>query len=479
MLTRRFIRPQLRICLHIRCVPQDELDAYDRHQRELEEKLDEKTAALIHLQRVTMEHHAASPVKNSELVEALGDWAGAPPQLRLRAASAASAGAVGALAGILPEHLIATKQFRPFEDAAAAARGDTTPAPGALLSAGEKIRELSRLLETARAERERLAREVEDVQAEKVSMEYLLREKLEKLVQSEIESRLAAYQRDGVAIGGGAAASAGGDSSSGGPSGAAYASMVASSNRQLQGELAARTEELTAARSQCSALEEEVRALRRRAQLASGPGDSEAAISAAVSEAVSAVAAAVASEGRDATSVQQLRDRLAVHVKERRAIHTIMEQKIKTLVDSIAAAAAGVVTPGAAPLPQLMRDAQALQRLVNASITALHNSEHEQQQLEAGGGYGGGSAAAGAAATPLPLGRASAPPPQLPPHAGAQFSGAPSFSAATPASIDAMIQRRKDELARARGGSGGMAEAQGMPLQAGARPASAARGRPG
>lgn len=463
--------------------PQDELDAYDRHQRELEEKLDEKTAALIHLQRVTMEHHAASPVKNSELVEALGDWAGAPPQLRLRAASAASAAGVGALAGILPEHLIATKQFRPYEDAAAAARGDTTPAPGALLSAADKIRELSRLLETARAERERLAREVEDVQAEKVSMEYLLREKLEKLVQSEIESRLAAYQRDGVAIGGGAAVSSG-DVGPGGPSGAAYASMVASSNRQLQGELATRTEELTAARSQCSALEEEVRALRRRAQLQAsqppglsvGSGDSEAAISAALSEAMSAAAAAAASEGRDAASVQQLRDRLAVHVKERRAIHTIMEQKIKTLVDAIAAAATGVAAPGAVPLPQLMRDAQALQRLVNASITALHNSEHEQQQQEGSSGFGG--AAAGAAATPLPLGRASAPPPQIPSHAGA--AGTSGFSAATPASIDAMIQRRKDELARARGGSAALSEAPGMPLHpVGGRPASAARGRPG
>ena len=37
---------------------QDELDAYDRHQKQLEEKLDEKTAQLIHLQRVLMEHQA-------------------------------------------------------------------------------------------------------------------------------------------------------------------------------------------------------------------------------------------------------------------------------------------------------------------------------------------------------------------------------------------------------------------------------------
>ena len=39
-----------------------------------------------------------------------------------------------------------------------------TPTTGTLLSGAEKIHELSKLLETARAERERLAREVEDVQ---------------------------------------------------------------------------------------------------------------------------------------------------------------------------------------------------------------------------------------------------------------------------------------------------------------------------
>lgn len=38
---------------------QDELDAYDRHQRELEEKLDEKTAEVIRLERLAMEIDAA------------------------------------------------------------------------------------------------------------------------------------------------------------------------------------------------------------------------------------------------------------------------------------------------------------------------------------------------------------------------------------------------------------------------------------
>jgi hypothetical protein len=114
------------------------------------------------LQRVTMEHNAASPVKNSELVEALGDWAGAPAHVRLRAASAAAS--LSAAGGITSEQLLATKQFRPFEDTVAAARGDVTPAVGVLLSAPEKIRELTKLVEAGRMERERLAREVEDVQ---------------------------------------------------------------------------------------------------------------------------------------------------------------------------------------------------------------------------------------------------------------------------------------------------------------------------
>ena len=53
---------------------QDELDAYDRHIKELEEKLDEKTAMLIKFQRISMEVNAASPNKNQELSEVLNQW---------------------------------------------------------------------------------------------------------------------------------------------------------------------------------------------------------------------------------------------------------------------------------------------------------------------------------------------------------------------------------------------------------------------
>jgi hypothetical protein len=426
-----------------------------------------------------MEHNAASPVKNSELVEALGDWAGAPPHVRLRAASAAAS--LSAASGITPDQLLATKQFKPFEDPAAPTRSDAGPAAVALLSAPEKIRELTKLLESARSERERLAREVDDVQvrrheltsellrrreiqllctcavysqAEKVSMEYLLREKLEKLVQSEIESRLAAYQRDGVSLSGSVDSAAAQGTS--GPGSAAYASMVAASNRQLQADAAARSDELAAMRLQQTALEDEVQALRRRLQqaqadAASGNGGSDGAVAAAVA----AAAAAASAEGRDPASVQLLRDRLSVHVKERRAIHTIMEQKIKTLVDAIAAAAASVQAPlssstGPHPGGQLSREVQALQRLVNASIAALRNSELEQQQtpdLSA-------SATSPASAPAAPLARFS----ERSNTSTSAYAAPPStatagYAAPTPVSVDVMIQRRKDELARIRAGS--------------------------
>eukprot|EP01036_Dinobryon_divergens_P025238 gene25238-33764_t len=56
---------------------QDELDAYDRHHKELEEKLDEKTALLIKFQRISMEVNMQSPTKNEELSVALSEAGGA------------------------------------------------------------------------------------------------------------------------------------------------------------------------------------------------------------------------------------------------------------------------------------------------------------------------------------------------------------------------------------------------------------------
>lgn len=56
--------------------------------------------------------------------------------------------------------------------------------------------ELQSLLEAKAKDNDQLAKELEEVQAEKVSLEYLLREKLEKMVQTEIEERINTYRRE-------------------------------------------------------------------------------------------------------------------------------------------------------------------------------------------------------------------------------------------------------------------------------------------
>jgi kinesin family protein 3/17 len=475
---------------------QDELDAYDRHQRELEERLDEKTAALIHLQRVTMEHNAASPVKNSELAEALGDWARPErgedgvngPLIAARALSfgnadeialrrykpyaedaTGDAGSLSAAGGALGSGAGASAGGE-GTDGSPAVSTNPSPSPQPMLSAEEKIGELTRVADAFRAERDRLGRELEDVRAEKVSMEYLLREKLEKLVQSEIETRLQAYRKEG------------GEGYMGLP-GSATPAAAEGATKQLQAEL-------LGVRADLQRAEEEAKTLRTRLTQAQVEKDR------AWQQAAGAGAAA---------DLRALQERLALHDKERRAIHTIMEQKIKTLVDAIAGVAGSVAqsvppTPagaGAAPLaPQarLVREVQALQRLVNASIAALKNSELEQggavpptpggsvaaAPLSASGlgvripqSPAAGPVSAGSALTPgagFALGASAGPRAPGTPgigSAGSAFSATAGASAssisarsvgttATPTvtgsslSVDQLIQQRKEELQRQR-----------------------------
>jgi hypothetical protein len=74
---------------------------------------------------------------------------------------------------------------------------------------------------------------------------------------------------------------------------------------------------------------------------------------------------------------RQLQERIATHEKERRAIQTIMEQKIKALTDAIASVAVTDLTSptaGARNLQRLVHEVHALQRLVNASIAALRSA---------------------------------------------------------------------------------------------------------
>lgn len=106
----------------------------------------------------------------------------------------------------------------------------------------------------------------------------------------------------------------------------------------------------------------------------------------------------------DYRQMDMLTERCATHTKERRAILTIMEDKVKMLVDNVAKAAASIpAADGSSPLSssrglsngvggrhhhpsvlevkegkRLAHELQALSRLVNASIAALKNSSNNE-----------------------------------------------------------------------------------------------------
>eukprot|EP00955_Chlamydomonas_euryale_P010234 109601-Chlamydomonas_euryale.AAC.1 len=62
------------VCMLGSVLAQEELEAYDKYQRQLEDALDGKTAELIALRRAALQHAASSPVKSAPLQSALGEW---------------------------------------------------------------------------------------------------------------------------------------------------------------------------------------------------------------------------------------------------------------------------------------------------------------------------------------------------------------------------------------------------------------------
>ncbi len=393
---------------------QDELDAYDRHQKELEEKLDEKTAELIHLQRVTMEHNANSPIKNEELNEALGNWSNQgdnedgvvqlsrPPngggggskvvgnnmETPLKNGKAASnlqlqKGTSSNTSSperkyvdqrgqrIPPSQLLKHKQYEPYHDAVVFVGDNDNEESGSssrlLLSGDEKIKELTRIIEIQNTEQKKLALELEEVQAEKVSVEYLLREKLEKLVQSEIEARLRSQKQQNNNNNNNSSGSnqnSNNNNNKNSPSKSAnmHARIQALSQQHASFRLDMNAK-YERQNEQIQRLEAENNDLRRLQQ--SGNNRSE--------------------NNSNNSNIAAMNAQMDTYRKERKAIQTIMENKIKALADNIAIATKAVIDDGlrnsvipsrdsTAPAKQLSREVQALQRLVNAAITALRNA---------------------------------------------------------------------------------------------------------
>jgi len=253
---------------------QDELDAYDRHHKELEEKLDEKTALLIKFQRISMEVNASSPYKNEELSKALEAWSHMDSLKQSgQATEIDTRDDDGGVSG-----------------GASGASGSSGVSEGGVIGMDlTAVKEMQSLISGQRLQITQLERQLEDANS--------------KLIISKT-----------IGAGGG--------------------------DRDVLTSIS--NEEKLAFESRIRQLEQ---------QLESAPSASIAA---------------------------HLQTRCSVLVKEREAMHTIMEQKIKVLVQSVASVVGAVLQSapqsGGAAGQALTRDVAALQRLVNASIAALRNA---------------------------------------------------------------------------------------------------------
>jgi len=301
---------------------QDELDAYDRHQKELEEKLDEKTAMLFKFQRISLEMNASSPYKSEELTTALNEPIGRS------GASTNGATEIDADSSVLASR----ESLNDLFSAAASLNGDAK-------------RDLSKLVEHQKVtiadleEELRVARSIGGTTSNDIEAAALA--KVENAVAVEMEIHLSRLQfgsgmNEGV--------------------GATLRDPMSSLIRQVLSRV-----RLTNASTQHQDLTQEIQKLGREKLSAESMVDE-------LKQRIS----------RDMLANQQfgaVSARCEHLVKEREAVHTIMEHKIKVLVQSIAQSAGGVLQGGGPNAAQaLTKDVAALQRLVNASIAALRNA---------------------------------------------------------------------------------------------------------
>ncbi|GMH98062.1 hypothetical protein TrVE_jg12664 [Triparma verrucosa] len=275
---------------------QDELDAYDRHQKELEEKLDEKTAQLIHLQRVTLEHNAVSPVTDEKVRDALGEWS------------------AGGGAGMREEGTKVGEDL--LAEGGGGGGGGEEKAAAELSEANRRVRELEASLSASKSENQMLTAQLDESKAEKMSMEYVLSEN--KMSTSATKQEL---------------------------------ENARSALKEQQQTLSAEIERL---REQAKRASE-----REKPKEMVGSGSSPSAV--------------------DPKLVQKNE----TLIKERRAIKTIMEQKIKVLVNSVAQSTHTVLNDNTDVMETtagqaLAKDMAALKRLVHAAVTALANADGDE-----------------------------------------------------------------------------------------------------
>eukprot|EP00026_Physarum_polycephalum_P001361 Phypoly_transcript_01362.p1 GENE.Phypoly_transcript_01362~~Phypoly_transcript_01362.p1 ORF type:complete len:840 (+),score=175.37 Phypoly_transcript_01362:739-3258(+) len=150
----------------------EELEGLKKHIGSLEDSLDQKTAQIFHLQRLTAEHEKRSPdLKDSGNKRHSSQFSD-------------------------PKKLVTTKQYPPFAPSTVVELpmdklgNIINQSPDIdMLSAEEKIEELSSLLQQKSATLEKMEQDLLEVQTEKVSLESLLREKLEGIIKPDTDHR--------------------------------------------------------------------------------------------------------------------------------------------------------------------------------------------------------------------------------------------------------------------------------------------------
>eukprot|EP01039_Chlorochromonas_danica_P003770 gene3770-4120_t len=303
---------------------QDELDAYDRHQKELEEKLDEKSALLIKLQRISMEVNATSPQKNDELTRILDNWA---EEERNRAKKSSG-----------PLEIQVDDGDDAFSPSMRSNSHNNNKA------AEEKIRQLSSLVENQKSQLAALEARLAESHATQSmnshnhshdghnNLKIPGRRVMEQVMHQEMERYLSMIPW---------------------PTEAARL-QSRQDVKNLLDKVMDRLRE--GASSDSSSSDELVHNLRQENERLKQD----------------------LSRSAHADSNNTLQMRCDTLVKEREAVQTILEHKIKVLVQSVAQTATAVVNTVAvngSPAGQaLTKDVAALQRLVNASIAALRNA---------------------------------------------------------------------------------------------------------
>ena len=318
---------------------QDELDAYDRHQRDLEERLDAKTAELIRFQRGAVD----------DATQQLPSTFSASSASTSAAAAVASGGEDAARA------------------VAAAAMREAAAPTLTMDAARRRIDELAAIVVAQVQRQAGFTAELGEARRATAAVEAVLRERLHSVVDSEISAR---------AVGG---ITAGAEAETKEARSSVSPAVAAVRAAELQTRVRTLTQQQLEFRRQ---VVEQVAS--KDATIATLRGEAQRAKSDLAAQLDARGAGVHAKAQQDA---RVLEDELRTHKKERKAITTIMESKIKVHVDNIslvlterakAAAHAKSARGGAASAPasekMLTREVAALQRLVNASVAALQNS---------------------------------------------------------------------------------------------------------